>query len=1065
MILKIVSLKKILHTFLCVNFFLLFVGIPFHASAKSNEVNINQQQKVRVIKGTIVDKDGIPITGANILIKELPGLGTMSDIDGKFLLQISEKAKTLFISFIGFENQLIPIGKASNYNVVLKENARSLEGVQVIAYGTQSKVSVTGSMSSVQTKELIRMPNASVTNALAGSMTGVSSVQSIGQPGQEDAKLYIRGSSTLSNDGSDAPLVLVDGVERPFSQLDPNEIADITVLKDASATAVFGVRGANGVILVTTRRGKVGKAKISISSNVSVQMPTRVIENSDSYHTALYYNEKLNNDNSSKAKFTDYELNAFKTGSDPVIYPNTNWRNEIFKKAYLQTQHNINISGGTKRVRYFTSVGYLYQDGMLKKFEQLDYDNQFSYNRFNYRANLDIDVTPTTLFKINIGGLVGSQHQPVGHGDGLWRQVNWASPTAGPGLSEDGYPIEIGNGYQPIPLKTGLSAFYGLGFQDKVNNNLNTDLNITQKLDFITKGLKFHIKGSYNSYYTRNITRKSSVQRYKAYYKGTKTQPGLAVGDPDFDKTLIYEVVGSNNLLGYSESYGKSRNWYLEGGFNYNRTFNNIHKVSGLLLYNQNRIYYPSNLYQYIPRSYLGLVARGTYSYKGKYLVDANVGYNGSENFAPGKTRFGVFPSGSIGWVASEENFMKNLRFISFLKLRASYGIVGNDKIGSDRFLYMSGIWNVNSPGYNFGTDVASKEFAATEGKLGSPDVTWEKAYKQNYGIDLKVLDNRLSITADYFYERRKDILISRNVVPDILAMALPKVNMGEVQNQGYEISLKWNDRIGDLSYNVRGNVSYSKNKIIFMDEVKHKNSFNNKTGRSTGLTYGYKFDRFYKPSDFSDPDAGILNSELPKPSFGTPHPGDCKYIDMDGNGTINSDDQTWLGNSTIRPSYIFGLNYNLEWHGFALNMQWIGVTGVSRNLATEYRIPFSPSGKRALFKYLADGRWTPETMETATMPRFSDVSKSLNYGVNSSLWIKDASYIRLKNIQFGYNFTKGKVLRALGISKLNAYLSGYNLLTFDKIDFIDPEAPTNGGKSNQYPVSKIITAGVKLNF
>lgn len=296
----------------------------------------------------------------------------------------------------------------------------------------------------------------------------------------EDANLYIRGSSTLSQDGSDTPLVLVDGIERPFSQIDPNEVADITVLKDASATAVFGVRGANGVILVTTRRGEKGKAKISVSSNVSIQMPTRLLENCDSYHTALLYNEKLDNDRSSAARFSDYALEAYRTGSDPVIYPNTNWRKLIFKNTYIQTQHNVTISGGTDRVRYFTSLGYLYQDGMLKQFNTLDYDNQYSYNRFNYRANLDIDVTKTTLFKINIGGRLGITHEPRGHSDGLWRQVNWSQPYSGPGLSEDGYPISVGTSYIPVPLKNGFDSFYGLGYNKKSKNDLNMDISIEQ---------------------------------------------------------------------------------------------------------------------------------------------------------------------------------------------------------------------------------------------------------------------------------------------------------------------------------------------------------------------------------------------------------------------------------------------------------------------------------------------------------------------------------------------------------------------------------------------------------
>lgn len=1069
--LKDALVGKRLRTYVSMLFVIFSVGTPCLMNAEQLYAGKVQQQNAKQVTGTVIDESGEPVIGANVLVKGVARVGVVTDIHGKFVLTLPAGATSLLISFIGYQEKEVRVKDNKPLQIVLSENAEQLDEVQVIAYGTQSKVSVTGAMSSVRTEELLRVPNASITNALAGSMTGVTAVQSIGQPGNEDATLYIRGSSTLSGRGSDAPLVLVDGIERPFSQIDPNEVADITVLKDASATAVFGVRGANGVILVTTRRGEQGKAKISVSSNLSIQTPTRLIENCDSYQTALYYNEKLSNDGSSKERFSDYALNAFKTGSDPVIYPNTNWRKYIFKDTYLQTQHNINISGGTDRVRYFTSLGYLYQDGMIKQFDQLDYDNKFSYNRFNYRANLDVDVTKTTLFKINIGGRVGITHEPRGHTDGLWRQVNWASPFASPGLSEDGYPIEIGNGYLPVAAKTGLAAFYGLGYSESTKNDLNIDIAVEQKLDFITKGLTMQLKGSYNTYYTMTVNRNSNMQRYIAYYEGTKTQPGVALDDPTFNNNLVYEIAGTNQSLQYGETFAKARNWYLEGGINYNRTFKKVHKVSGLFLYNQNRVYYPTQPngaamdYQYIPRSYVGFVGRASYGYNSRYLIDVNVGYNGSENFAPGSTRFGVFPSGSIGWVVSEEGFMKNQSLISFLKLRASYGIVGNDKIGGDRFLYIDGVWDVDGAGYNFGTDITTKDPAALEGKLGNPLVTWEKASKQNYGIDLKVLGDRLSFSADYFRENRTDILISRTTTPGILAMALPMMNLGEVLNQGYELSLKWTDSFKDLHYWVNGNVSYAKNKILYMDEVKHINEFNNQTGRSTGLTYGYEFERFYVESDFKDPSKGILKDELSKPSFGTPFPGDCKYVDKDGNGSIDNDDQSYLGYSVDRPEYVFGLDYGFNWKGWNISMQWTAATYVSRNLATEYRIPFSPSGNRALFKYHADERWTPETAETATMPRFSDSSKALNYDVNSSLWVKDASYIRLKNIQLGYTFNKKGWLRTIGLSSLNMYVSGYNLLTFDKIKFIDPEAPTNGGNSNQYPIAKMVTAGLKLNF
>ncbi|MFR9524360.1 MAG: TonB-dependent receptor [Rikenellaceae bacterium] len=1028
------------------------------------------------ITGSVTGVDNEPIIGATIVMTENSAVGALTDVDGKFSFALPAGAKSITVSYLGYIDKVINVENRTNVRITLEEETTTMDEIQVIAYGTQSKLSVTGSMSNVGTADLLKVNNASVSNALAGNMTGVSSVQAIGQPGYEDATLYIRGSSTLSDDGSDSPLVLVDGVERSFSQLDPNEIADITVLKDAASTAVFGVRGANGVILVTTRQGEKGKPVISVSSNLSIQTPTRLNETCDSYTTAMLYNEQLDNDNdASSARFSEYALEMFRTGADPINYPDTDWREMIFKDAYLQTQHNVNISGGNDKVRYFTSIGYLYQDGLIKQFDTLDYDNTFSYNRFNYRANLDVSVTETTTMKINIGGVTGKTHEPIGHSDGLWRQINWSAPYSGAGLSTDGVSIQSNSEYYPVPLKTGLSAFYGLGFYEKRSNTLNMDLSVDQNLDAITKGLKFSIKGSYNTTYSTTVTRSGSEETLTAYYEGTEVDgqslPTTMDEASSFNNTIIFKPTGTTSPLSYSEAYTKTRNWYAEAAFNYSRTFDMDHRVTGLVLYNQNRIYYPtassgSNMdYQEIPRSYLGLVGRASYSYKNKYLFDASVGYNGSENFAAGSTRYGLFPSGSVGWIITEEKFMKPLKFISFLKVRASYGLVGNDKMGTSRFLYMPSVWEVNNSGYNFGVDVSTKDKAASEGDAGNPVITWETAAKQNYGIDVKFFDSRLSASVDVFYEHRSNILIDLQTTPSILGTSFPSVNLGELENKGYELDLKWMDKFKGGSYYFGTTLSYAKNKILEMDEPTPVNDFNAQTGRSTGLSCGYEFDRFYTEADF---DAnGDLIDELAQPTFftGMIKPGDCKYVDLDEDGDIDANDQTYLGYSTSRPEYTLGVNYGLNWKGWSLSMQWLGVTNVSRELGTLYRNPFSPNNQRALFVYQAEDRWTPETAETATLPRFTVANKALNT-VDSSLWVWDASYLRLKNVQIGYNFENGALLSRLGLSKIFVYASGYNLLTFDGIEFLDPEASTSGTwSSNEYPVNKTYTFGVNLTF
>ncbi len=1011
------------------------------------------------LSGQVKDNTGEVLPGVTV-VKKGTTSGIITDLYGNFTIKANQ-GEILEFSFVGMEKKEVTVSSSSFLQVTMLNASLGLEEVMVVAYGTQSKVSVTGAIASVGTETLLRSPSSSVTNTLAGAMTGVSSVQSIGQPGMDDAQIFIRGAGTLGDEGS-APLVLVDGVERSFSQLDPNEIENISVLKDASATAVFGVRGANGVILVTTRRGQEGKIRVSVSSSYSMQSPTRILETADSYTSALRYNEKLDNDQSNKQRFSDEVLRAFQTNSDPLVYPNTNWRKEIFNDFYSQTQHNVNFSGGSKKVRFFSSLGYLFQDGILKDFDGLDYDNNYSYNRFNYRTNLDIDVTATTKLALNVGGVFGKTHEPIEHGDGMWRQVNWAAPYSSPGVI-DGKNVLVGS-YFPVPVKSGLDSFWGNGERSEYKNKLNLDIAVNQDLGKILKGLSLGVKGAYNSEYTFQKNRSASAEKYSIYYQGYLDDATMSIEDPNYNKTVVYKIANEDTPLDYGEKFTADRDWYFESRLAYANTFNSVHKVSALLLYNQSKNYYP-DAYSYLPNAYVGLVGRAGYNYKEKYFVDFNVGYNGSENFAPGKTRYGLFPATSVGWVMSEEKFMRNISSISFLKLRASYGIVGNDKLNKTkkRYLYNEGTYSVNGGGYNFGLNTSSNMSGASEGVLGNPGVTWETSTKQNYGVDLILFNNHLSFSGDVFHENRTGILITANSLPGTLAITPPALNLGEVINKGYELELGWRDMSKSFKYWVSGNMSFARNKIIYQDEVLPANDFSVETGKSTGKSFAYTFERFYTADDFEDVATGQLKEGVPTTSLGVPQPGDAKYLDLDGNGVVDADDQKYIGYAK-RPEYVFGLNAGMEYKGFSFSMQWTGVTNVSRNLDLEYRIPFSPGGNRGLFQFHADERWTPETAETATLPRLSDASKAINIA-NSSLWIRDASYIRLKNARIAYRFDKAPVFKRIGMDDLTLYLTGYNLITFDYLDIVDPEAPTDGGKTNQYPVAKIYSIGLKFNF
>lgn len=1047
--------------------------------------NIN---KNRLYKGKVVDdRTSEPLVGATVKVKGST-IGTITDIDGNFALDIPDNISPIVfeVSYMGYASKEAAPAKTTGFTIRLAEDSQTLEEVQIIAYGKQSKMSVTAAISSIDTKELLKSPSGSVANALSGAVTGLSSIQPSGQPGAENPSIYIRGTGSLSDELS-KPLILVDGVERSFFQMDSHEIESITVLKDAASTAVFGVRGANGVVLVTTRRGVSGKPVISLNSSFGLTQALRNLKGVDSYTYATLYNEAQLSDNPSLTEsqlgFSPFVIDMFRTNEDPIMFPNVDWNDYLFKNLAWQTQHNLTLSGGGERFRYFVSLGYLLQDGMLKQLGE-SYDPNYQYKRFNYRSNVDIDITKSTLLKVNIGGHVGAKREP--RTDELWRKVLWSTPFSSPGIVDGKLISNIySNRYISIGERScPLDYYYNYGYNVDTDNVLNLDLALEQKLDFITPGLSMNIKGAYNTNYNVKASRTPSGadSMCTPIYLGSIETPGMDFWDPRFDRTIVYQTDGVSGLheqMSYGEEVGRGRNWYGEFSLNYSRSFGD-HDVSALFLYNQSKKYYPETkidgkvFYMDIPTAYVGYVGRMTYAYKKRYMVDLNAGYNGSENFAPDK-RFGFFPAVSAGWILSEEKFMKKQKVIDFLKLRASYGIVGNDKMENARFLYMAGAWS----GYNtvakgqgswqFGKDGGTGLLPdAKENTMGNPDVTWEKVAKQNYGIDLKMFDSRLSLTADVFFEKRKDILSTRNTLPAITDINLPKINLGKVDNHGYELSLGWNDRAGKVDYWLKANVSYAKNKIIYMDEVVPNEPYMAETGRSTGLTYGYIFDRFLQKDDF-DADGNLKKDEngrqiLPQMALGTPRPGDALFKDLNGDGVINGDDKTRFGYAQ-RPDYVFGFLGGLKWKNIEFSMQWTAAMNASRILDGEYRNAFGSTNSRMLLKFLADGRWTEEN-PNSRFPRLTFMNKS-HYLQTSDLWLMNGSYLRLKTAEISYTLPQKDFLKKVGIESVRFYCNGYNLLTLfsdlNDID-IDPEGVTDGGNNN-YPNIRIYNFGVNISF
>lgn len=1025
----------------------LFLSVPLKGYSNEAFSSEGMQQNTVKVTGTVKDTNGEPIIGANVMVVG-SATGVITDIDGNFTLNVPVGSKLQF-SFIGYKEQVVPVKKGISLNIVLEEDAQMLGEVEVVAYGVQKKVSVTGAISSMRGDDLLKTPAGSISNILSGQVTGISSVQYSGEPGADAADIYVRGIATTNNA---TPLIQVDGVERDFSQIDPNEIESVTILKDASATAVFGVRGANGVILITTKRGAEGKAKISFTTSAGVNVRTKELEFANSYQYASYVNMMRTNDGN-EPLYSDEQLAAFRDHTNPLLYPDINWIDYCMNKAAFQSQHNVSISGGTNNMRYFVSAGLFTQDGMFKQFNLTD-DFNFDYKRYNYRANLDFDISKTTLLSVNIGGRVESKRTPESGEDQnqLFRKLYWAVPFASAGIV-DGKYIKTNADYVTKPGADGLESYYGKGFRNQTTNVLNLDLVLDQKLDFITKGLSIKLKGSYNSSYSTTKIASSSVATYTPVV--------------DDKGAITYKKSGSDSQTSYREGdYGKGRDWYMELALNYNRKFGN-HSVTGLFLYNQSKRYYPGGTYDYIPTGYVGLVGRVTYDWKTRYLAEFNVGYNGSENFNP-ENRYGFFPAGSIGWIVSEEPFFAPIKkVVNYFKVRATLGMVGNDNYAGQRFLYLPGSYGYgqnndhNGPGGFFGQNIGNAKPGAWEATQSNPYAKWETAVKQNYGLDFNILNDHLSVSADYFIEKRRDILRTPDYLPGILGMTLPAINVNKVENKGFEIQAKWNDRIGtDFRYWANFNISFARNKIVFMNEVEQNGPWMYQTGRRINSRSMYKFWGFY------DETADLRYQEefgIPISDHGiTLQPGDAVYVDLNKDGKLDGNDATRDIGFTDLPEYTAGLNLGFSWKNFDFSMQWTGAWNVDRMLS-EFRQPLGDTQNKGLLLYQYENTWrSSEDSYTAKFPRITATNRKNNFEKGSDLYLINASYLRLKNIEIGYNFDF-PFMRKLKLNSCRMYVNGYNLLTFTAFDWGDPESRQSDRPN--YPLTRVFNIGLKLGF
>lgn len=1021
-----------------------------------------QPQNDKKISGIVTDATGEPLIGVSVVVKGSM-IGTTTDIDGKFNLNVPPNAQTLEFTFIGMKQQTITIGKSNLLKVTMEEGAVDIEEVVVVGYGKQKKATVTGAVSMVQTKELTQSSQANISNALVGRMSGLLAVQKSGEPGKDQATIRIRGIGSFATDGSvdlQAPLVMVDGIETPnYNTIDPNEIENVSILKDASATAVYGVRGANGVILITTKRGVVAKPKVSLSTSYAVSSFANLRKQMNSYDYARSFNEALRYDSYTtgvayEPRYSEEDIQAYKDHSDPLFHPDTDWVDLIFRKHSLQTQHNINITGGTERVKYFASVGAFTQQGLYNNTNFIDgFNTQVRYNRYNFRTNFDFKVTERLNVQLNVSDQVEDQKGPSDSTPYILANAFAHPPTSGPGIY-NGMIIENLDGeytFTDNPLK---GLIIGHGHLREYRNQLNGSLRFNYKLDYITEGLSSHATISYQNYNTHTTRYVKNIVTYKV--RGEKDNP-------------VFIPQGQDGNFETNDYAGKNRKIYIEAGFDYSRTFGQ-HTVGGLLLYNQSKYYDPGLAYL-VPNAYQGLVGRVTYDFANRYLIEFNMGYNGTENFRSGK-RFGFFPAVSAGWVLSEEPFFPENDIVSFIKIRGSYGEVGNDKIGGERFLYRptTYVYNTSSGNFNdncaywFGTVGSNYTLYKTssEGKIGNPDLTWERAKKWNIGTDMSFWSDRIKFTADYFHEERNDILANRGTTPNIVGANLPAYNLGRMENYGIDGELNFRDHVGSVNYWLKGIFTFARNKIKYMDETNKQYPYQTRTGHRFNQYFGYVAEGFYNTWE------EVNNANRPVSDFNNNkiQPGDIKYKDINGDGIINSYDQVPIGYSDF-PEITYGFSLGANWKGFDISILFQGSDHVSFRCSKKANRGFQENGSAV--DYLKDYSWTPERYangDEIRFPRLSSSNSNEHNYLSSTLWVEDASYLRLKNLEVGYTFS-GKLLQKIGLESARLYVNGTNLVTWsDLFPGEDPEIPSyNDGNYEPYPIVKTVNMGLNVQF
>ena len=1024
-----------------------------------------QQQNKRKISGRVTDIKGEPLIGVNVTV-DGDANGSITNMDGLYEIFVTKKSVVLKFTYIGFKTSEIRTNASTNiYDVTLEEQVNELEETVIVGYGTQRKISNIGAQSSMKMED-IKTPSASLTTTLAGRLAGVVAVQRTGEPGKDAADIWIRGISTPN---TSSPLVLVDGVERSFNDIDPEDIESLTTLKDASATAVYGVRGANGVILIKTKPGKVGKPTVSADYYESFTRFTKMVDLADGITYMNAANEAMRNDGIA-TKYTEDQIRNTIAGKDPYLYPNVDWLKEIFNDWGHNRRVNVNVRGGSEKVAYYASVSYFNETGMTVTDKNINtYDSKMKYSRYNFTTNLNIDVTPTTKVEIGAQGYLGEGNYPAISSADLYNAAMSISPVEYPKMF-------FVNGEAFVPGTSTNNNFNNpysqatrRGYDNLTKNQIYSNLRVTQDLDMLTKGLKLTAMYAFDVYNEIHVHQDRAESTYN--FLDTSV-PYDMNGQP-----ILQRIYEGSNVLSYKQETSGNKKTYLEASLNYDRTFNDDHRVSALFLFNQqSKLLYPKGtLEDAIPYRMMGIAGRATYSWKDRYFAEFNIGYNGAENFSP-KHRFGTFPAFGVGWVVSNEKFWQPLsKAVSFLKIRYTDGKVGNSEVSDRRFMYLDQMKENGDYGYKFGPN--GTKWSGYETVNMAVDLIWEESRKQDLGIDLKLFNDDLSIVFDLFKERRENILLKReHSIPSFLGYntSAPYGNIGIIENKGFDGTIEYNKRINkDWVIALRGNVTFNKDKWIQGELPEQKYEWMNQYGHNINGVKGYVAEGLFTQAEIDDmarwESLSDANKAItPKPfasQFGTVKAGDIKYKDLNNDGQIDAYDQTYISRGDV-PTTVYGFGFTIGWKDLSVGMMFQGVAGAERVLNGSSINPFNGGGGSGnLYSNIGD-RWTEDNPDqNAFYPRLSygsETTSNINNFQKSTWWVRNMNFLRLKTLQISYNLPKPWVNKG-HLKNAAVYVMGTNLFTLSRFKLWDPELNTDNGAS--YPNTTSYSVGINFTF